>query len=75
MSVTISEKQLQAIIKKQRTTDVEISFLKEIVSDLAKDEINPFIAKRLAAQSCLMDSGKGKRFSTAAAFRAYARGL
>ena len=72
---TISKKEYRDLLKRQKLADGEISRLKKIVLELARDEIKPAIAKKLAEQSSLLDQKRGRGFSTARGFKAYLRNL
>ncbi|GEM_PF-2666742 len=72
---TISKKEYQDLLKRQKLADGEISRLKKIVLELARDEVKPAVTKKLEEQSRLLDQKKGKVFSATRGFRAYLRNL
>ena len=75
ITVTLSRKQYDALLKEQEEVRSEVMRLKTIVRELAEDEVRPSVLKRLNARSALIEKGGGKRFSSVKTFRQYLRAL
>lgn len=74
-TVTFSQKQYGVLLKRQAAVQNEIMRLKKIMKELAQDEVQPSVLKRLNARSLDIEKGAGKKFSNIKAFKQYLRAL
>lgn len=74
-TVTLSQKKYDALLKRQDEVQNEVARLKHIVFELAQDEVQPSVLKRLNARSLDIGKGAGKKFSSIKVFKQYLRML
>ena len=74
-TITVDRKTINNLIKKQEATNREIRVLKDIIFEIAKDEIRPTVVKRFSKISKELDKNRGRRFGSFSAFKTYIRNL
>lgn len=75
ITVTLSQKKYETLLKRQEQVQGEVAHLKSIVFELARDEVNESVLKRLNARSASIEKGAGKKFLNIKAFKQYLRAL
>lgn len=75
-SGTVTKREYETLVARQRRLEQEISLLKEIVqTDLEGERIRPEVIRRLDRLSRELDGGKGRSFSSLAEMRRWLKRL
>ena len=74
--ITMPRKQYDTLVQRQERVEEELSLLREVVREQAKDDfIRPSVLKRWESISRDLDNGKGRVFESQAAVKAWFKKL